>query len=136
MAVDNPGKWDFSCQVADHFTGGMFAVYNAQECKKSAPAPTFTGTVREYFIAAEETEWDYGPSGRNMFDGGFLKNGRRVYDAIHNNTKTQELKLETSLGLKCRNFIWLKNSLKISLGLKSLVKTSLGLETQVETSLA
>jgi len=30
------------------------------------------GKVRQYYIAAEEVEWDYGPSGMNKYDGGAL----------------------------------------------------------------
>ncbi len=77
MDVQNPGDWMFSCQVADHFSGGMFTLYHAKQCgKKSTAKPKLDGKLREYFIAAEEVEWDYGPTGMNLFSGGFLANGR------------------------------------------------------------
>eukprot|EP00794_Sanderia_malayensis_P014202 gene14202-15684_t len=80
MDVQNPGKWMFSCQVTDHYSGGMFTFYNAQKCGGGGPGlkrdgsttAESNGIVREYFIAAEEVEWDYGPSGMNYFDGGKL----------------------------------------------------------------
>eukprot|EP00794_Sanderia_malayensis_P014203 gene14203-15685_t len=75
MEVTNPGVWMFSCQVADHFSGGMFTTYNAKKCSKNPRNDDKFNTLREYFIAAEEIEWDYGPSGRNNFDGGYLANG-------------------------------------------------------------
>ena len=78
MQVQNPGRWMFSCQVADHLSGGMFTFYDAESCRKdlTTSKPTSAGKVRKYYIAAEEGEWDYGPSGKNGYDGGDLKTGR------------------------------------------------------------
>jgi len=33
------------------------------------PSESLTGNVREYFIAAEEILWNYGPSGKNGVTG-------------------------------------------------------------------
>ena len=40
------------------FTGGMNALFYVDDCSP--------GTIRQYFIAAEEEEWNYGPSGKNL----------------------------------------------------------------------
>uniref|UniRef100_A0A8C5CM82 ferroxidase n=1 Tax=Gadus morhua TaxID=8049 RepID=A0A8C5CM82_GADMO len=44
------GRWPLSCQVNDHL---MDAGDSSQP----------TGVVRQYYVAAEEVTWDYGPSG-------------------------------------------------------------------------
>ncbi len=80
MDVQNAGKWMFLCQVTDHYSGGMFTFYNAEKCDKNKGKnePELNGKVREYFIAAEEVEWDYAPSGMNYFDGGKLNASDRL----------------------------------------------------------
>ena len=77
MDVKNPGHWLLSCQIADHLSAGMFAFYNAKQCSSKPVTPTVTGTTREYFLTAEEVEWDYGPSGMNRYDGGALNKAGR-----------------------------------------------------------
>ena len=83
MEVKQAGRWMFLCQVADHLSGGMYAYYNAKTCSSKGSKPkshaTAGGEVRRYFIAAEEVEWKYGPSGLNKYDGGVLNvSGRYV----------------------------------------------------------
>lgn len=36
-------------------------MYNIKSCHKLAPDGSHYGTVRTYYIAAEEIEWDYAP---------------------------------------------------------------------------
>ncbi len=64
----------FFCQVADHYSAGMFTFYNAKECsnREEDKRVDLDGKLRRYYIAAEEVEWDYGPTGMNKFDGGRL----------------------------------------------------------------
>ena len=81
MDVKQAGRWMFLCSVADHLSGGMFAYYNATKCSGVKPKshPATGGQVRQYYITAEEVEWDYGPSGMNKYDGGALNvSGRFV----------------------------------------------------------
>eukprot|EP00112_Aurelia_sp_Birch-Aquarium-sp1_P012138 Seg2551.1 transcript_id=Seg2551.1/GoldUCD/mRNA.D3Y31 product="Hephaestin-like protein" protein_id=Seg2551.1/GoldUCD/D3Y31 len=76
MNVENPGRWMFSCKVADHYSAGMFVFYDVHKCGKDAPKrPRPFGQVREYFIAAEEEEWAYATTPYNRFDGGSLSSG-------------------------------------------------------------
>jgi hephaestin len=58
------GKGLLQCHIYDHISAGMSAIYNVKNLgilEAPADAP-----VREYFIAAEPTQWDYAPLG---FDG-------------------------------------------------------------------
>ena len=78
MQADNPGTWLMECQVTDHFKAGMFAFYNVNDtCGKPVNGSSETGITKHYYIAAEEVEWDYGPTGYDSFDGSWLnKTGR------------------------------------------------------------
>lgn len=51
--------------------GGMNAYFVVENCgpRKS---PKLQGTMRNYYLAIEEEEWDYGPSGMDRFNGGKL----------------------------------------------------------------
>ena len=53
---------------------GMTALFNVTSCPgKTAPEiKPVQGKTRKYFIAAEETLWDYAPSGMDKFNGGNL----------------------------------------------------------------
>lgn len=63
MFPSHNGKWLLSCQVNDHLKAGMQALYKVNECYKSSNNYLPTGKTREYFIAAEDILWNYGPSG-------------------------------------------------------------------------
>ena len=79
MMPKNLGRWLFSCQVADHLSGGMFSFYNVKKCMYSGKAerPRVTGALREFNIAVVEEPWAYAVSDENKFDGGRLANGER-----------------------------------------------------------
>lgn len=52
-------------------SGGMQAIFKVKNCEHHSPSlmnqtPTVI-TTRFYYIAAEEEEWNYGPSGTNEF---------------------------------------------------------------------
>ena len=81
MKPKNLGRWLFSCKVADHLSGGMFAFYNVNKCKFNGKIerPKLTGKAREYFIAAVEEPWSYAPTNENKFDGGSLSYGERYF---------------------------------------------------------
>ncbi|XP_039248989.2 ferroxidase HEPHL1-like [Styela clava] len=73
MRADNPGKWIFGCHVTNHVVGGMGMFYTVNDtCKPKLGAEFGKGlesvgnTVRTYYIAAEEVEWNYAPTGMNM----------------------------------------------------------------------
>uniref|UniRef100_W5M0L7 Ceruloplasmin n=1 Tax=Lepisosteus oculatus TaxID=7918 RepID=W5M0L7_LEPOC len=76
MVPANPGKWLLSCQVNDHMEGGMQAFFEVKNCFPKVHPGKPRGTVRQYYIAAEEVIWDYGPSQINQFTGNPLKSDR------------------------------------------------------------
>nr|XP_039249240.1 ferroxidase HEPHL1-like [Styela clava]XP_039249241.1 ferroxidase HEPHL1-like [Styela clava] len=74
MRPDNPGKWLFGCHVSHHASGGMVMGYEVHDkCGPSFGAEFGKGlgsvgdTIRTYYVAAEEVEWNYAPTGMNMF---------------------------------------------------------------------
>ena len=79
MIPNNLGRWLFSCQVADHLSGGMFSFYNVKKCSYTGDVgrPKVSGVLREYNIAVVEEPWEYAKTDENKFDGGRLSNGER-----------------------------------------------------------
>lgn len=51
------------------FPGGMQALFKVEGCRKSTIDHNETTKIRQYFIAAEEIIWNYGPSALNHFTG-------------------------------------------------------------------
>ncbi|XP_064186262.1 ceruloplasmin isoform X2 [Anguilla rostrata] len=76
MEPSNPGRWLLSCQVNDHVGAGMQALFEVKDCFPKVHKPKPHGEVREYFIAAEEVVWDYGPLEVNKFTGKLLKSDK------------------------------------------------------------
>ncbi|KAJ7310482.1 hypothetical protein JRQ81_007404 [Phrynocephalus forsythii] len=66
MTPHNTGKWLLSCEVQDHLLAGMEALYEVKSCSHQKAEPALKGKLRQYYIAAKEVQWNYGPSG---FDG-------------------------------------------------------------------
>ena len=60
-----------NCLVNDHYNAGMYTLFNVTKCPgKVGVAPSVSGEKkRTYFIAANEVEWNYGPTGVNGMDG-------------------------------------------------------------------
>ncbi|NWQ80692.1 CERU protein, partial [Columbina picui] len=69
MIPRTPGEWLLSCQVNDHVQGGMQALFKVKACRKSTTVHNESTKTRQYFIAAEEIIWNYGPSAMNHFTG-------------------------------------------------------------------
>ncbi|KAI5614718.1 ceruloplasmin precursor [Silurus asotus] len=69
MEADNPGQWLLSCQVNDHLEAGMQAIFEIKKCFPAVHKPRPFGEVRQYYIAAEEVIWDYGPTQINQYTG-------------------------------------------------------------------
>lgn len=66
MLARNQGTWLLTSDVVTHFWAGMQALYTVNSCNWSPSKPDgLTGTVRRYYIAAVEMEWNYAPSGMN-----------------------------------------------------------------------
>ncbi|MGH0190863.1 UNVERIFIED_CONTAM: hypothetical protein FKN15_051953 [Acipenser sinensis] len=72
MVPHNLGKWLLSCQVNDHVQAGMQAFFEVKTCFPPVHRARPHGAQRQYYIAAEEVIWDYGPSGINHFSGDSL----------------------------------------------------------------
>uniref|UniRef100_A0A671M3S5 ferroxidase n=1 Tax=Sinocyclocheilus anshuiensis TaxID=1608454 RepID=A0A671M3S5_9TELE len=61
MTPDNNGQFELSCRTGEHYHAGMHQHYEVKSCSAETPAAEhFTSTV-QYFIAAEEVEWNYAP---------------------------------------------------------------------------
>ena len=85
-------KSNFDCQRLS--PGGMVAIMNAENCNnpggKSHVPPFKSQRVRQHYIGIENVNWDYGPTGQNLFDGGNLVEPNR-YQALsltHTRTRT------------------------------------------------
>ncbi|KAI3373677.1 hypothetical protein L3Q82_022271, partial [Scortum barcoo] len=63
MQPMTPGVYEVSCRVTDHYSAGMRQQYRVRLCPrhKVEPVRTQPTQIVQYFIAAEETEWDYSP---------------------------------------------------------------------------
>lgn len=68
MTPDNAGEWALVCRTNDHYSAGMVAKYTVNACGKSTTVNP-PGHTRRYYIAADEVEWDYAPSGNDVMDG-------------------------------------------------------------------
>ncbi|XP_056141515.1 ferroxidase HEPHL1 [Lampris incognitus] len=67
------GKWLLSCQVNDHLHAGMQALYEVKSCGGEASPPSVKGgVVRHFYLAAEEVQWDYAPSGKDLINDRYL----------------------------------------------------------------
>ncbi|KAK2828659.1 hypothetical protein Q5P01_019693 [Channa striata] len=64
MVPNTPGVHEVSCRVTDHFSAGMRQQYTVKYCKGHTMGLLHTEPTRvvQYFISAEEIEWDYAPN--------------------------------------------------------------------------
>uniref|UniRef100_A0A8B9R4L8 ferroxidase n=1 Tax=Anas platyrhynchos TaxID=8839 RepID=A0A8B9R4L8_ANAPL len=60
-ALMQPGPCTFKvvCRTFDHFVGGMKHLYEVSSCRNATRAQQQHNTMRIFYIAAEEVEWDY-----------------------------------------------------------------------------
>uniref|UniRef100_A0A674K648 ferroxidase n=1 Tax=Terrapene triunguis TaxID=2587831 RepID=A0A674K648_9SAUR len=56
------GIFKVVCRTFDHFVAGMKQMYEVNSCNSTARPGQPYGTMRTYYIAAEEVEWDYAPN--------------------------------------------------------------------------
>ncbi|XP_062412860.1 ceruloplasmin [Sardina pilchardus] len=66
MEADNPGQWLMSNDVNDYEKDGMQAIFEIKKCFPEVHKPRPHGDTRQYYIAAEESIWDYGPTQKNQ----------------------------------------------------------------------
>lgn len=64
-------KWHIS-----PFSAGMQAIFEIKKCFPNVHKPRPFGEVRQYYIAAEEVIWDYGPTEINQYTGKKLVDDR------------------------------------------------------------
>ncbi|XP_054712431.1 LOW QUALITY PROTEIN: ferroxidase HEPHL1-like [Uloborus diversus] len=71
MVARRPGVWPIRCEVGSHAHSGMEAFFRVQQCNNSRPdeKDVLKGKLKEIFIASEEVEWNYAPSGFNFLSG-------------------------------------------------------------------
>lgn len=57
------GVYEVSCRVTDHYSAGMRQQYKVKNCPQHKVKHTHTQPTKsvQYFISAEEMEWDYSP---------------------------------------------------------------------------
>lgn len=60
MQPNTAGIYEVSCRVTDHYSAGMRQQYKVNGCKMKPTEVKLDKTV-QYFISAEEIEWDYSP---------------------------------------------------------------------------
>lgn len=56
------GIFKVVCRTFDHFVAGMKQMYEVNRCSSTARPGQPYGTMRTYYVAAEELEWDYAPN--------------------------------------------------------------------------
>uniref|UniRef100_A0A671X749 Hephaestin n=1 Tax=Sparus aurata TaxID=8175 RepID=A0A671X749_SPAAU len=63
MQPNTPGVYEVSCRVTDHYSAGMRQQYRVNLCPKSKVKHMHVQPTKivQYFISAEEIEWDYSP---------------------------------------------------------------------------
>ncbi|XP_068726902.1 hephaestin-like protein [Montipora capricornis] len=70
MNTVNAGTWLLNCMVTGGYDGGMYTVFKVNKFARNATTSMPSGgTIRRYFIAAEEKLWNYAPSGLNKITG-------------------------------------------------------------------
>ncbi|XP_039770951.1 ferroxidase HEPHL1 [Ornithorhynchus anatinus] len=85
MQPDHTGIFKMVCRTMDHFTRGMKQIYEVNTCgNPSAPAQPH-GTIRVFYIAAEEVEWDYAPNKNWELEKQHMDFGRERYGEIFMN---------------------------------------------------
>ncbi|XP_052815429.1 hephaestin-like isoform X3 [Mya arenaria] len=67
MVARNPGMWLVQCMNSEHNTNGMKVYLTVRDCGGVMPEQ-LSGRVRTHFLSAEMEDWNYAPSGRNLFD--------------------------------------------------------------------
>lgn len=54
-----PGRYELNCRVTDHFEAGMRGQYQVDLCTHHKINHMLASRIVQYFISAEEVEWDY-----------------------------------------------------------------------------
>jgi hephaestin len=74
FSTENSGKWLLHCHIGDHIAAGMKAIYSVERDPSLPPhagvKPGQNGTVRNYFVAVDEVDWQYVPQGKDLCDTG------------------------------------------------------------------
>ncbi|CAH1245135.1 HEPHL1 [Branchiostoma lanceolatum] len=86
MVPDNEGEWAIKCVTNDHYSAGMKAKVSVETCDAD-DGPQFwfhsTGTIRTFYIAAVEEEWDYAEDKRNIYGDIVTSESSSLYDRIY-----------------------------------------------------
>ncbi|KAL4239418.1 hephaestin-like 1 [Mactra antiquata] len=69
MEAKNPGNWLVQCMNSEHNRNGMKMLFSVKKCYGSNDIEPLSGKVRNYYMSAENEEWDYAPYGTNKYDG-------------------------------------------------------------------
>ncbi|XP_076461304.1 hephaestin-like protein isoform X2 [Babylonia areolata] len=68
------GLWRLQCSILNHVEDGEVAFLNVTDCGYLNSSASNTGLhkFKRYYIGIDEVDWNYAPSGQNLFDGGDL----------------------------------------------------------------
>ncbi|XP_047462058.1 ferroxidase HEPHL1 [Mugil cephalus] len=61
MQPETAGVYEVSCRVTDHYSAGMRQRYKVNPCPGRKVTDIKPTKIVQYFISAEEIEWDYSP---------------------------------------------------------------------------
>ncbi|XP_078613011.1 hephaestin-like protein [Branchiostoma floridae x Branchiostoma japonicum] len=85
MVPDNEGDWAIKCIVNDHYSAGMKAKVSVETCDEDGPQFWFhsSGTIRTFYIAAVEEEWDYAQDKRDLFGNTVTSENSILFNRIY-----------------------------------------------------
>lgn len=74
LEAQTVGRWRMRCSVLNHVENGMVAFMDVKDCGylNSSSSSLNVQNFKQYFLAIDEQDWNYAPSGNNLFDGGSL----------------------------------------------------------------
>lgn len=79
QAISLPGVFRVFCSTLHHLARGMHQIYEVRSCGNKDPPEQPYGTIRTFYIAAEEVEWDYAPNKNWEFEKQHLDAGGERY---------------------------------------------------------
>ncbi|XP_055272200.1 ferroxidase HEPHL1-like isoform X2 [Moschus berezovskii] len=88
MQPDRAGVFRVFGSTLHHLARGMHQIYEVRSCGNKDPPEQPYGTIRTFYIAAEEVEWDYAPNKNWEFEKQHLDaGGERHGDIFMNHTE-------------------------------------------------
>lgn len=99
------------CRTFDHFVGGMKHLYEVSSCRNATRAQQQHNTMRIFYIAAEEVEWDYASN---------KSSEPKIYNISSNEERYMKQKKKKKAA-GCGAHLWWRRSIDVSFHEASLV---------------